>query len=176
MFSYLCFHSTCIFMCWPSVDHFDKKAKVTVANPALNFQIRFRINSFCHDDVIKWKHFPRYWPFVWGIHRPPVDSPHKGQWALMFSLICAWINGWVNNGEAGDFRRHRVHYDVTLILNRSQPAAYERSTCPPFYEGDTEIMMLSSIIITDANKKLLPLDKNKCFFRPSLWCFHYEHI
>ena len=43
-----------------------------------------------HDDVIKWKHFPRYWPFVWVIHRPPVNSPHKGQWrgALVFSLIC----------------------------------------------------------------------------------------
>ena len=52
-----------------------------------------------HDDVIKWKHFPRYWPFVRGIHRSTVNSPHKGQWrgALMFSLICAWINGWVNN-------------------------------------------------------------------------------
>ena len=39
-----------------------------------------------HDDVIKWKHFPRYWPFVRGIHRSPVNSPHKGQWrgALMF--------------------------------------------------------------------------------------------
>ena len=37
-------------------------------------------------DVMKWKHFPRYWPFVRGIHRSPVDSPHKGQWrgALMF--------------------------------------------------------------------------------------------
>ena len=44
-----------------------------------------------HDDVIKWKHFPRYWPFVRGIHRSPVNSPHKGQWrgALMFYLICA---------------------------------------------------------------------------------------
>ena len=50
-----------------------------------------------HDDVIKWKHFPRYWPFVREIHRSPVNSPHKGQWrgALMFSLICAWINGRV---------------------------------------------------------------------------------
>ena len=58
-----------------------------------------------HDDVIKWKHFPRYWPFVQGIHRSPVNSPHKGQWrgALMFSLICAWINGRVNNPDAGDF-------------------------------------------------------------------------
>ena len=44
-----------------------------------------------HDDVIKWKHFPRYWPFVPGIHRSPVNSPHKGQCrgAVMFSLICA---------------------------------------------------------------------------------------
>ena len=51
-----------------------------------------------HDDVIKWKHFPRYWPFVRWIHRSPVNSPDKGQWrgALMFSLICAWRNGWVN--------------------------------------------------------------------------------
>ena len=41
-----------------------------------------------HVDVIKWKHFQRYWPFVRGIHRSPVNSPHKGQWhgALMFFL------------------------------------------------------------------------------------------
>ena len=55
--------------------------------------------------------------FVWGIHRSPVNSPHKGQWhgALMFSLICVWINGWVNNGEACDLRRHRGHYDVNVM-------------------------------------------------------------
>ena len=71
-----------------------------------------------HDDVIKWKHFPRYWPFVWGIHRSPVNSPAQNQWhgALMLSLICAWINGWANNGEAGNMRRHRDHYDVIVIL------------------------------------------------------------
>ena len=70
-----------------------------------------------HDDVIKWKHFLRYWPFVRGIHRSPVNSPHKGQWrrALMFSLICARINVWVNNGEAGVFRRSRAHYDVIVM-------------------------------------------------------------
>ena len=73
-----------------------------------------------HDDVLKGKHFPRYWPFVWGIHRSPVNSPHKGQWrgALKFSLICAWINGWANNREAGDLRRHCVHYDV-IVMNIS---------------------------------------------------------
>ena len=70
-----------------------------------------------HDDVIKWKHFPRNWPFVRGIHRSPVNSTHIGQWrgALMFSLICARINGWVNTGEAGDLRRYRVHCDVIVM-------------------------------------------------------------
>ena len=69
-----------------------------------------------HDDVIKWKHFLRYWPLVRGIHQSPVNSLHKGQWhgALIFSLICAWANAWVNNRDAGDLRRHRAHYDVTV--------------------------------------------------------------
>ena len=61
--------------------------------------------------------FPRYWPVVRGIHRSPVNSPHKGQWrgALMFSFISARINGWVNNGKAGDLRRYRAHYDVIVM-------------------------------------------------------------
>ena len=69
-----------------------------------------------HHDVIKWEHVPRYWPFLRGIHRSPVNSPHKCQWrrALMFSLICAWINGWVNNRKAGYLRRNRAHYDITV--------------------------------------------------------------
>ena len=70
-----------------------------------------------HDDVIKWEHFLRYRPFVRGIHRSPVNSPRKGQWrgALMFSLIRAWTNGWVNNRDTGDLRHHRAHYDVTVM-------------------------------------------------------------
>ena len=72
-----------------------------------------------HDDVIKWKHFSRYWPFVRGIHRSPVNFPHKGPWrgALMFTLICVRINGWVNNREAGDLRRHHSHYDVIVMID-----------------------------------------------------------
>ena len=79
------------------------------------------------DNVIKWKHFPRYWPFVRGIHRSPVNSPHKGQWrgALMFSLICARINGWVNNGEAGDLRSYRSHYDVIVMMHWYGPTSWE---------------------------------------------------
>ena len=77
-----------------------------------------RLMSHHHDDVIKWKYFPRYWPFVRGIHRSPVNSPHKGQWrgALFISLICAWINGWVNTSQAGDLRRIRAHYDVIVMM------------------------------------------------------------
>ena len=79
-----------------------------------------------HDDVIKWKHFPRYWPFVRGIHRSPVNSPRKGQWrgTLMFSLICVWINGWVNNREAGDLRHYRTHYDVTVVPRNKNSAIF----------------------------------------------------
>ena len=48
---------------------------------------------------------------------PPVNSPHKGHWrgTLMFSLICVWINGWVNIREAGDLRRYCAHYHVTVM-------------------------------------------------------------
>ena len=92
-----------------------------------------------------WRHemdFPRYWPFVRGIHRSPVNSPHKGQWrgALMFSLIWVWINGWVNNRVAGDLRRHRpplwrhrnesgvwilymFHYDKNINMKRCDSTA-----------------------------------------------------
>ena len=79
-----------------------------------------RFNSVCvwHDDVIKWNHFPRNWPFVRGIHRSRWLPRTKGQWrgALMFSLICTWINDWVNSREADDLRRHRGHYDVSVMV------------------------------------------------------------
>ena len=77
--------------------------------------------SFIMVEISLWRHQmeknPRYWPFVRGIHRSPVNSPNNGQWrrALMFSLICAWANGRANTRDAGDLRRHRAHYDVTVM-------------------------------------------------------------
>ena len=87
-----------------------------------------------HDDVTKWKHFPRYLPYVRGIHRSPVNSQHKGQWrrALMFSLICAWINDWVNNRETGDLRRYRTHCDVTVMRGALCSMSYPSETHPKF--------------------------------------------
>ena len=77
--------------CWPMLS-------VIFLTPHSNVQDRL-VRIWFHDDIIKWNHFLRYWPFVWGTHRWPVNSSHKGQWrgALMFSLICAWIKGWVKN-------------------------------------------------------------------------------
>ena len=78
-----------------------------------------------HDDVIKWKHFPRYWPFVRGIHQWPMNSPHKGQWrgALIFSWICVWINGWENIREAGDTK-----FRVTGLRASNSPVTGEFHT------------------------------------------------
>ena len=89
------------------------------------------LKGLSHDAVIKWKHFPRYWPFVWGVHRSSVNPPHKGQWrgALMFSLTCAWTDGWVNNRDACNLRRHRVHYDVAEMCDFIE-MNLSYSTCP----------------------------------------------
>ena len=101
---------------FPRGDSMKSNAYLNIYHPT-NFPYWRNVAPVIHDDVIKWKHLPRYWPFVRGIHRSPVNSPHKGQWrrALMFSLICAWINDWVNNREAGDLKRHRARYDVTVM-------------------------------------------------------------
>ena len=70
-----------------------------------------------YDDVMKWKYFPLYWPFVREFtgHRWIPRAKSRWHGALMFSLICPWINSWVNNREAGDLRRHRAQYDVILM-------------------------------------------------------------
>ena len=52
----------------------------------------------------------------------------------MFSLICVWINGWVNNREAGDLRRYRGHYDV-IVMNGEWPSAEKSSGCRKEYLG-----------------------------------------
>ena len=70
-----------------------------------------------HDDVIKWKHFPRNWPFVWGTHRfrwiPHTKARDAELWCFLWSG--SEKNGWVNNRGAADLRRYRGHYDVTVM-------------------------------------------------------------
>ena len=82
---------------------------------------RNRVPNYMH--LTWWRHqmetFSALQAICAGIHRSPVNFPHKGQWrgALMFSLIYAWINGWVNTGEIGNFRRHRTNYDVIVMMH-----------------------------------------------------------
>ena len=63
--------------------------------------------------------FPHYWPFVRGIHWSPVNSPHKGQWR--------WV--WTDNRDAGDLRRNRAHYDVTVM--RGHPGGRPSADAAP---------------------------------------------
>ena len=116
-----------------------------------------------HDDVIKWKHFPRYWPFMRGIHRSPVNFPHKGQWrrALMFSLICVWINGWENNRGAGDFRRYRAHYDAIVMYELSELVSKQSKF------ADKEIYLESSI-----NKYRIFWQKHRIILYENSYIYH----
>ena len=68
--------------------------------------------KFCHDDVIRWKHFPRYCA---GNSPVPGEFPAQRPVTRSFDVFFDRITGWVNNGEAGDLRRHRAHYDVIVM-------------------------------------------------------------
>ena len=93
----------------------------TVINLWQNKYYIFQERSCSHFILPWWRHqmetFSALLALCAGNSLVPVNSPHKGQWrgALMLSLICAWINDWVNNREAGDLRRHRGHYDVNVM-------------------------------------------------------------
>ena len=91
--------------------------RIFILNKTVTFNKLIKTSPTTHNDVINWKHFPRNWPYVRRIHRSSVNSPHKGQrrGALMFSLICAWPNSWANTRIAGDLRRNRAHFDLTVM-------------------------------------------------------------
>ena len=59
--------------------------RVHVIKITIYREIYSRVPS--QDDVIKWKHFPCYWPFVRGIHRSMVNSPHNGPVTRSFGVF-----------------------------------------------------------------------------------------
>ena len=82
-----------------------------------NFKMYYEI-CFTDDDI-KWKHFPRYWPFVRGKFTDPrwipcTKASDTELWCFFF--ICVWISDWVNNGKAGDLTRYRAPYDVIVMI------------------------------------------------------------
>ena len=122
------YHSTCIFKGLCNIGY----------SPEISLKLKCREISFvhnicfsrpivsksckehCSNTVTWWRHqmetFFALLAICVGIHRSPVTSPHKGQWsgALIFSLT--WTNSWANNGDAGDLRRYRAHYDVIVMV------------------------------------------------------------
>ena len=102
-----------------------------------------------HEDDIKWMHFPHYGPFVRGIHESRVNSHHKGQWcgALMSSLISVWTNGWANTWDAGDLRRHRAHYNVTVMHGDTRGIIWNKQCIPISINRDFPSVKWNSIVI-----------------------------
>ena len=86
-----------------------------------------------HYDVIRWKHFPRYWPFVRGIHR----------WA--------WINSWGNNHEAGDLTHHRAHYDVIVMQNISTATPVKVSADCIWYCSNRIKLIITNLLVSIVN-------------------------
>ena len=63
----------------------------------------------------------RNWSETPKIRRLPfykINNMHVHHWVLMFPLICVLTDGWANNRDAVDLRRHRAHYDVTVMSVR----------------------------------------------------------
>ena len=109
------------------------------------------MNCLLHD-VTEWKHFRIAGP-LWG--EPPVtggfSSQSKSRGALVFSLICAWTNGWKNNRDPGDLMRHRAHYDDTVMpylmaSDISSMDIYQRWLCN-FIHGTNESILKRMIWI-----------------------------
>ena len=115
-----------------------------------------------HDDVIKWKHFPRNWPFVRSRWIPQT----KGQWrgALMFYLICVWINGWVNNREAGDLRRHLGHYDVNVMNDIGGNQWLMLSVAAEYIDPWCQFHSLPSVLIASVGLNKVSLSSPRSCF------------
>ena len=85
-----------------------------------------------HNDVIKWKHLPRYWPFVRGIHRSPVNSPHNGLWrgAFVFYLMNRQLSEqswgrWFKTPSLSLWRRCNGWQPISPILMSQYAIAFK---------------------------------------------------
>ena len=98
-------------------------AEKTTKDPVISNLASTQGAAAWHDDVIKWKKFPRYWPFArefTGHRWFPLTKASDGElWCFLWST-----NGWVNNRDAGDLRRHRAHYDVTVMGSQSTSSCF----------------------------------------------------
>ena len=105
-----------------------------------------------------------------------LPGPHKGQWrgALMFSLIGAWINGWVNNRQVGDLRCHRAHFDFPVRqddkIEVGPGVGLVPQQCPP---GERHSSDLSHF---NRPCGLLNPFAIVCWYSQMIICFHPQYM
>ena len=113
------------FVVWHRANKYtNPKAVHDIEYEIQNMRYLLRAALFCCGSgcITRWRHqmetFSALLAIYTGIHRSPVNSLHKGQWrgSLMLSLVCARINGRINNLDAGDLIRHRAHYDAIVMI------------------------------------------------------------
>ena len=94
----------------------------------------------------------------------PGEFPSQSQWrgALTYSLICTWINGWLNKRMAGDLRRNRAHYDVSVMISR--PLGY-------IQKGGSNVVTLLLYTERWEHAMYLGLIKTPSYW---LWDSHYK--
>ena len=123
--------------------------------------------TMTHNDAIKWKKFPRYWSFVRGINRSPVNSPHKGHWrgALMFSLICALNKRFTKQswGRWFEMPSHSLWRHCNAYFTGDTAQALGRSACCQF-------SMLWECRLSDIRKPI-----KKPFYSPVVG-FHLKYL
>ena len=105
--------------CYP---HTPKTPKEHVAIITVSITLTSALSSqssFCNSFEAWWRHqmetFPRYWPFVFTVHRWIPRTKASDAELCCFLWSVPWICGWANNREAGDLRRQRAHYDVIVM-------------------------------------------------------------
>ena len=107
------------------IHHYTLSNELYISPSSAYCPFHFSLLAKTHDDVIKWKHFPRHWSFVRGIHWSPVNFPLTRNFDVFLDLRLT--NSWANRRDAGDLRRHRAQYDVTVIENAE---AYPQQLAP----------------------------------------------
>ena len=118
----------------------NEKAKYNILKPSDSFQypchvfncvriyitvmFPYELVNIGQDDIIKWKHFSRYWPFVRGFHRSPAQRPVTRSFDVFFDLCLNkrlskqslgwWLetpsrSSWRHNNELFNFH-FSIHY------------------------------------------------------------------
>ena len=125
---------------FPSVQSESSIVKLQIITLFSWYVLHMFDNKHClwmHSDVIKWKQFPRYWPF-----REDLTGKFHSQMPVMGSvdvfLTFAWTNYWANHRDAGHLRRHHAHFNVNLLILSVFVTLWEEYTCrkfcPPRYK------------------------------------------